>query len=875
MMRKYELEPHQLTRACDLNCLPFETTEELEPLKAIMGQDRAVEAVKFGLKMKRKGYNIYVGGSWGTGRNSLVRHLSDAAAKLRTPPKDWLYVNNFKVARTPIAIGLPPGEGKEFIKSMGFIISFLKKEISNAFSGKDYENDRAGLLQEYSENTQVIIDELNEIGEKYGFRFAQNERGLISIPLKNNEPMTEEEYRNLTEEDFEKLKSESARLSIETSDLFNRLRGAEEQFRQKMLDLDAKTGRGIATFHLSEMFDKYRDNDAIVQYLNFLIDDIVENLERFKNDGGEEQATGPLAALMPRSSESFFDRYAINQFVNNDGKEHAPVVFASNPTYYNLLGGIEYKNELGVLKTDFTMIKPGLLHEANGGYLIVLAKDILTMPYAWKGLMRALLDDEITIESLGSQMGAIVSTTLKPQPIPLDVKIILIGDQYTYQLLYYYDEEFRKLFKVMADFDIEMDRNEDNIDKIARFIAKHCHEDGLRHFSRCAVGRVIEQSSRLADDQNKLSSHLNKLVDLIYEADSWADEDGAEIVESKHVDIALEMIEKRNNKIEEKVLEMFENGDYLLDVSGEKIGEINGLAVTGSGQYQFGKPTKITVSTYRGRAGIINIEREARTSGAIHDKGVMIISGYLGHKFAQDKPLALTASIVFEQLYSGIDGDSASSTELYALLSSLSEIPIRQSVAVTGSVNQRGEIQPIGGVNEKIHGYFKVCKLKGLNGEQGVIIPHQNVKNLMLSEEIIDAVKAGTFHIYSVHNIDEGIEILTGIQAGTMYPDGSYTKDSVYDRVNRKLQELIKPSPAELEALRVSKAIKAEDEEKEGAGNGKDSDPVNGNGNGSGSGKDDINEDGEGDPGPIPGQLPIEEPVEDEDEEDEEDKSLK
>jgi lon-related putative ATP-dependent protease len=451
------------------------------------------------------------------------------------------------------------------------------------------------------------------------------------------------------------------------------------------------------------------------------------------------------------------------------------------------------------------MVKPGLLHEANGGYLIVLAKDILTMPYAWKGLMRAMLDDEIAIESLSGQAGAIVSTTLKPQPIPLDVKIILIGDPYTYQILYYYDEEFRKLFKIMADFDIEMNRNADNIDKIARFIAKHCHEDGLRHFTRHAVARIIENSSRLADDQNKLSSHLNQLVDLIYESDSWASEDGSEMVEANHVDIALEMLEKRNNKIEEKVFEMFESGDYLLDVSGEKIGEINGLAVTGSGQYQFGKPTKITVSTYRGRAGIINIEREARTSGAIHDKGVMIISGYLGHKFAQNKPLALTASIVFEQLYSGIDGDSASSTELYALLSSLSGLPIRQSIAVTGSVNQRGEIQPIGGVNEKILGYFKVCKLKGLTGDQGVIIPYQNVKNLMLSQEIIDAVKAGRFHIYSVKNIDEGIEILTGIKAGKRNQNGTYTKNSVYDLVDRKLNDLIKPSLPEIEAIKAAR----------------------------------------------------------------------
>ncbi len=405
--------------------------------------------------------------------------------------------------------------------------------------------------------------------------------------------------------------------------------------------------------------------------------------------------------LQMKNAESFFDRYKVNLFVDNSESESAPIIFENNPTYANLLGTIEYKNELGVMKTDFTMIKKGSLHEANGGFLVIHAKDLLPAPFAWKALKRCLVTKEVNIEGISKQTGMVVASTLRPQPIALDVKVIIIGDPYTYHLLYAYDEDFRKLFKIMSDFDVEMERTKENIKLMSRFIAAHCEQDGLRPFTSDAVGRIMEYSSRMAGDQKRLSSRLNRIVDVLYESDSWAEVQGNDVVDKHHVDTALEDKRHRSNKAEEKTLEMFDDGTYLIDVEGEKVGEINGLAVVGSGQYSFGKPSKITVSSYRGKAGLINIEREARTSGSLHDKGVMIISGYLGHTFAQDKPLALTASIVFEQLYSGVDGDSASSTELYALLSSIAEVPIKQSIAVTGSINQRGEIQPIGGVNEK------------------------------------------------------------------------------------------------------------------------------------------------------------------------------
>lgn len=810
----YKLSSEQLCSGCSMDDLNFESTEELIPLQGVIGQDRASRSLDFGLSMRKRGYNIYVSGNWGSGRNSYVRLITEEKAIKEDAPKDWIYVNNFKNAHNPWAISVETGTGKEFIKQVEKIINFLRKEIENVFNSKDYENAKASLIQEYNANNQDIINELNDIGAQYGFKFSQTEKGLVSIPLKDGEPMSEEEYRSISDDDYEMLRGNSNKLSIETVDLFNKLRFEEDELRRKIKNLEERMGRRIVSFHFMNLREKYKDNSKVKEYIDALIEDVVEHVEHFRGEQEQEQQANPLAMFQMKDTESFFNRYRMNLFIDNSDVDHAPIVFASNPTYYNLLGSIEYRNELGVMKTDFTQIKPGLLHEANGGYLILLAKDILTTPYAWKGLKRALLDREISIESIGAQTGAIVSTTLKPQAIPLDVKIIVIGDAYTYHMLYNYDEEFRKLFKVMADFDVEMDRNKENINKMSRFIAKHCEKDSLKHFDQKAVGKIIEYSSRLADDQDKLSAHLNKLVDVLYEADRWAEIYNSRLVRADHVEKALEEIQYRSNKYEEKVFEMFKEGTYLIDVDGYKVGEINGLAVTGSGQYRFGKPSKITVSTYKGRSGVVNIEREARQSGSHHDKGVMILTGFLGDRFAKDKPLAMTASIVFEQSYSMVDGDSASSTELYAILSSLSDVPISQSIAVTGSVNQRGEIQPIGGVNEKIEGFYKVCKLKGLNGEQGVMIPHQNVKNLMLCEEVKEAVEKGMFSIYAIDHIEQGIEILTGVKAGEVNKNGNYPRGSVFYKVNKRLKELAKPimPPKPVEA---KKEAEQDDKKKE------------------------------------------------------------
>jgi len=788
-----KLTVDQLCSGCSLEDLNFESTEELIPLQGVVGQDRVSRSLEFGLSMRKRGYNIYVSGNWGSGRNSYVRLITEEKAIKEEAPKDWLYVNNFKNGHNPIAVSVETGTAKEFIKQIEKIINFLRKEIENVFNSKDYENAKAGLIQEYNVNNQNIINELNDIGERYGFKFSQTEKGLVSIPLKDGEAMSEEEYRAISDDEYELLRGNSNKLSIETVDLFNKLRFEEEELRRKIKNLEERMGRRIVSFHFMNLREKYKDNSDVKDYIDALIEDIVEHVDHFRGEDDEPQQQNPLAMFQMKDTEAFFNRYKMNLFIDNSEVDHAPIVFASNPTYYNLLGSIEYRNEMGMMKTDFTQIKPGLLHEANGGYLIILAKDILSIPYAWKGLKRALLDQTISIESIGAQTGAVVSTTLKPQPIPLNVKIIVIGDAYTYHMLYSYDEEFRKLFKVMADFDVEMDRNKENISKMSRFIAKHCEKDDLRHFDQKAVGKLIEYSSRMADDQDKLSAHLNKLVDVLYEADRWAEIYNSRLVRADHVEKALDEIKYRSNKYEEKVFDMFKEGTYLIEVDGYKLGEINGLAVTGSGQYRFGKPSKITVSTYKGRSGFVNIEREARQSGSHHDKGVMILTGFIGDRFAKEKPLALTANIVFEQSYSMIDGDSASSTELYAILSSLSGVPINQSIAVTGSVNQRGDIQPIGGVNEKIEGFYKVCKIKGLNGEQGVMIPHQNVKNLMLCNEVKEAVEKGLFSIYAIDHIEQGIEILTGVEAGEVNKNGNYPRGSVFYKVNKRLKELAKP----------------------------------------------------------------------------------
>ncbi len=788
MKENYKVPLLRLKRRSDLTKFDFITTEQISMCKDIIGQERGIKALNFGLSIKKKGYNIFVSGITGTGRNSHSYSIARSFAEKRDTPNDWCYVYNFNKPESPVAIRLKSGEGIIFKKKMKDFMDKLKIEIPKSFSSKEYEDKKSEVLHYYQKKIDDIIDELNTMAKEHNFIFRRTEKGLLSIPLVEGRPMKESEIENLSEEEIGDIRKNSTQLISKAFDIVKEIRQVEEELRNKMKKLNEETALEVVDFYSAYIETFFSENKAVVNYLNEAKESIVDNIEKFI----DEEETNELQALLNRGnkSEDFCTKYEINLFIDKSNNSCAPVIRETNPTYYNLLGKIEHVNEHGMLKTDHTRIRPGAIHEANGGYLIIQAKDILTSPGAWEGLKRAIVTEEARIENIGKE--SILPETITPEPIPLDLKVIIIGDSYTYQLLYIYDDDFKKLFRVRADFDEEMERSEENVRKIISFIALHCNEEGLKPFHKGAIGRMLEHGSRLSEHQNKLTTRFNEMVEIMYEADAWADYNDSSIVLEEHVNKAIYEKIYRNNKYEEKLQELIAEGTILINTSGHKVGEINGLSVMGSGQYSFGRPNKITVTTYAGKDGIINIEREVNISGSSHDKGVMILSGYLGEKFAAKHPLSLSASITFEQSYGIIDGDSASSTELFALLSSLSEFPINQGIAVTGSVNQKGMIQPIGGVNEKIEGYFKICKLKGFTGEEGVIIPYQNIDNLMLSDEIIEAVNDGKFSIYAIKTIDEGIQILTGVSSGIRDEDGNFEEGTVSFLVQKKLDSYAK-----------------------------------------------------------------------------------
>lgn len=759
---KWELLPSQLKLIYDMEDLDFKTTQDLKPLKGIIGQERAAEALNFGFKMKAKGYNVYVAGLSGTGRSSYTYSMVNKVAKTKNENRDYVYVYNFKNEDEPKAISFPAGEAKFFQKDMHEVIDKIYEEIPKAFTSREYELKNTEIAQKYEKMGHSLIDELNEFAKEKGFYFQQSAQGLLTIPLKEDGTlMNDDEYSKLSDEEFASLRDKSQELNKEVTEYMNRMRSYEQKLRDTIIDLDKKTGERIISFFIDDVIEKYLSNEKVLYYLNEVKQDMIDNIGRFK---GPQKASSNPFSVQKQDPKKFLERYKVNLFIDNSDLVGAPIINETNPTYYNITGMMEYKNEMGFLSTSFLDIKPGALHKANGGFLLLNVKELFAHPFAWEGLKRSLKTGKITIETLNKQYGYIVTATLKPEPIDMDVKVILIGDYYTYSILFSYDEDFRKLFRIMADFDVEMQRTSENIYKFARSIATQCEEKDLKHFTKEAVEKVVEYSSRLADDKDKLSAKYNQIMEILYEADAYSDVSSV-FVTAQDVTTAIQAKKYRNNKYEEKLNELFEEGTLLIDIEGEKVGQINGLAVMGTGEYSFGKPARITASSYKGKAGIINVEREVSRSGSSHDKGVLILSGYIGEKYGKEKALSVTTSITFEQNYSGIDGDSASSTELYVILSSIAQIPIKQHIAVTGSISQKGEIQPIGGVNEKIEGFYDVCMLKGLTGKQGVIIPHQNVKNLMLKDEVIEAVERGEFHVYAIENVTQGLEILTGLNA--------------------------------------------------------------------------------------------------------------
>ncbi|CUH96361.1 hypothetical protein P22_2451 [Propionispora sp. 2/2-37] len=804
MTKWNELPVEKLRFICEESILNFDTTATVPPLDVMIGQERAVKAVEFGLYTKNAGYNIFISGLVGTGKITYAKTaVAKTAAKRVDLPLDWCYVNNFHNAAQPKALSLPAGMGCQFQSDMKKLIEELKSDIAKVFSGEEYEQSKADLAKTFQDKRTLIIEGFNKKAEEMGIQPQWSTTGFAGLPMVDGKAITQEEFKNLGAEEREGIEKNALAVHEKAMEVIRRLQVLEREVREELKSLDGKIGL-FAVGHLIEsLAAKYKDFAEVTEYLEAVKNDIVTNINDFKPAQIDEEQN-PLLLFRRNMQDSGKDKYKVNLVVDNSDTKGVPVVVETNPTYYNLVGRVEYETRMGMVSTDYTMIKAGALHRANGGYLILNVRDVLTNIGAWEALKRILKTRKLFIENLGEQYGMLAMASLKPEPIPVNVKVVLIGSPQMYYLLYNYDEDFRKLFKVHADFDVQMDNNPANVKKLAGFISSTVERKQLKHFDRSAVAQVVEYCCRLAGNQKKLTTRFNEVVEILCEADVWAALDNCEFVQSRHVKKAVEEKRYRANKYEERLQEMFAEGKFLLDTGEEKVGQVNGLAVLAVGEYMFGKPSRITANTYLGKSGVINIERETKMSGSSHTKGVLILSGYMGEKFAQRQPLTLTASITFEQTYDGVDGDSASSTELYAILSSLSGLPIKQYIAVTGSVNQKGEIQPIGGATQKIEGFFAVCKMKGLTGKQGVMIPWQNADDLTLNEEITEAVRQGQFHIYAVKTIDEGIEILTGVPAGEAAPDGSYPEGTVHHLVAKKLDEYMQT------LIKIGKSVESE-----------------------------------------------------------------
>ena len=801
-----KLSVEELYKCCDQNIFTFNSTDDLPLFYGTIGQERALDALDFGLSLESTGFNIFLLGENGTGRMTTIKSILVQKASSEPLPPDWCYVYNFKDPDIPVAISLEPGRALVFQKDMEELIKILKVEIPKVFESKEYEKQRSKITEDAQKKQKDIFTSLEEEAEAKGFSVRKTVSGLVIIPVKKTgEPLTEEEYELLDEKTRRKIDEIGKTLQEKLNDAVHVVREAEKLVKEQIARLEKEAALAAVGHLIDELQGKYRKHEKIISYLDDVKENILENLDDFKVQ--EEQAPALPFVKLPKT-EPTFTRYTINVLVNNKDCKGAPCIFESNPTYFNLFGRIEHKFQYGIAITDFSMIKGGSLHKANGGYIVIDALDLLRNIFAYDALKRAIRNKEVKIEDVWEQYRAVSTTTLKPEAIPLDTKVIIVGNPFLYYLLYNLDEEYRELFKVKADFDSRMDRTNENIHKYASFVATRCKEEKLLPFDRTGVAKVVEVGSRLAEHQNKLTSRFSDIADIIREASYWASKSNGRIVTENHVQKAIDERIYRTNRIEERLREMILEDTLIVDTEGEKIGQINGLAVIDLGDYSFGKPSRITAKTYAGKAGVVNIERETKMSGRIHEKAILIITNYLGSKYATKKPISLSASITFEQLYDMVEGDSATCAELYALLSSIANIPLKQSIAVTGSMDQNGDVQPVGGINEKIEGFFDLCKFRKLDGDQGVIIPRRNIKNLMIKKDLVDAMKKGKFTIYPIDRVEEGLEILTGMPAGTLKEDGTYPEGTISYLIVKRLTEIS-------EAVREKKEEEKEKEEKE------------------------------------------------------------
>lgn len=788
------VDPAKLRWRLDPASLPFASTDELDPLDGLIGQDRGVEAFRFGMGMEREGYNIFVTGPNDTGRLANVRRLLEDLTRKDQVPDDLCYVNNFKNPESPVLLRFPAGQGQAFKKDVNSFLEHLKTEVPQLFESQDFVARKNEIMEAYERQSREFFKELNKKVKDTGFALVNVQMGNIQrpelMPIVDGEPKPLMQLEEMVEkgrfpaEEYEKLKETYAALKKEIDEIFLQLRDLQKEVKEKSREIDKIMFRTLAEEALAAL-RKAHSGDKVDKYLVGMVQDMSENHELFLQSR-EAQQQGAPPGMVP----DFFSPYRVNLLVDNSELKGAPVIIENHPTYRNIFGSVErVYDRSGVWRTDFSKIVSGSLLRANGGYLVLNLMDAVFEPGVWPALKRSLKSTKMEIQTY-DPFYFFSSSGLQPEPIELDVKVVVLSDERLYHLLRHYDEDVPRIFKVRADFGLTMDRTDDAVLDFAKFVKRECDQNGLKPLDRGAVAALVEQAVRMAGRTEKLSTAFPVLADLLMEADYYAGRDEADAVAAAHVDRAIEERILRANRIEEAIQEMISRGTLQIDVDGAVVGQVNGLAVYSMGDVAFGKPSRITAATSMGKEGVINIEREAELSGAIHNKGVLILSGYLRRKFAQDKPLALAASIAFEQSYGGIDGDSASSTELYALLSSLSGAPLRQDIAVTGSVNQKGEVQAIGGVNHKVEGFYDTCRALGLTGRQGVMIPATNVPDLMLRKDVVEAIEKGKFHLYAVRTIDEGIEILSGQPMGAPGKDGAYPKGSVAALVNARLKEL-------------------------------------------------------------------------------------
>jgi len=785
------LTPDALYRQCNLSALPFSSTADLEDLTEFVGQDRALEAVRFGTGIRRQGFNLFLLGPAGMGKFATVRAFLEKKAAEEPTPDEWCYVDNFEDPEKPRTLRFPPSRAVPFRADMEALLENLRSAIPSAFESESYTARKNVIEQEVKERQEKALEEIQRQANEKGIALLRTPTGIALAPMRNGEVVSPREFEQLPESEHKKIQAAIGELQERLQAALRQMPRIEQEGREKLRDLNHE----VAIFAVGHLIDslrrKYADLPEIVSFVNDVEKDITESVDEFLAPG-----ENPLAALMGASlpyaarGTAFFRRYQVNVLVDHSGKRGAPVVYEDHPTYQNIVGQTEYIAHLGALSTDFNLIRPGALHRANGGYLILDAYKLLMQPYAWEALKRSLRSSQIRIESLGQMLSLVTAVSLEPQPIPLDVKVALVGERMLYYLLSSLDSEFDELFKVAADFEEHMDRSPESTLLYARLIGTIGRHENLLPFDRGAVGRVIEQSSRAAGDSEKLLTHRRTLSDLLREADYWARQSNRAVVSAEDVQRAIDAQIHRADRVRERLLEETLRGTLLIDTQGERVGQVNGLSVIDFGHFAFGRPSRITARVRLGKGEVIDIEREVELSGPIHSKGVLILSGFLGARYASDHPLSLSASLVFEQSYGQVEGDSASSAELYALLSALSGLPIKQGLAVTGSVNQHGEVQAIGGVNEKIEGFFDLCKARGTNAGQGVLIPASNVRHLMLRRDVVEAVKAGRFQVYPVATIDQGIEILTGVPSGERDASGKFPDGTVNQKVEARLIEL-------------------------------------------------------------------------------------